>query len=159
VRFLVDECLSSTLAALLRADGHDAVHLVDLGHGGSDDAAVMRLARDQRRTVLSADTDFGELLARSNDTEPSVIPFRSNEVHSTTLAGIVRANLEQLEESLAAGAGGTSKSGCGSSPTTTPTTSPDRQAPHAIPTTPPRCQRKTVCVPFGNPAFRVIQVA
>ena len=63
MRFLVDENLSPRLADLLTACGHDAVHVRDLGlHGGSD-ADVMDQAVASDRVIVSADTDFGALLA------------------------------------------------------------------------------------------------
>jgi predicted nuclease of predicted toxin-antitoxin system len=104
VRFLVDECLSPTLAANLQEAGHDAVHIVDLGVRGSPDTVVMQLARLQRRVLLSADTDFGELLARSNDAGPSVVLFRGYEVEPAAMAATLLANLDQIEELLTVGA-------------------------------------------------------
>lgn len=104
MRFLVDECLSPTLAANLRHAGHDAVHIVDLGKCGAPDTVVMQVARLQRRVLLSADTDFGELLARSNDDGPSVVLFRGHEVEPATMAVILLANLDQIDELLTVGA-------------------------------------------------------
>lgn len=104
MRFLVGECLSPTLAANLRHAGHDAVHIVDLGKCGAPDTVVMQVARLQRRVLLSADTDFGELLARSNDDGPSVVLFRGHEVEPATMAMILLANLDQIDELLTVGA-------------------------------------------------------
>jgi predicted nuclease of predicted toxin-antitoxin system len=71
VRFLIDECLPPFLGAVLRSAGHDAVAALDLC--GVPDSIVMATAREQRRVLVSADTDFGEILARSNDRQPSVV--------------------------------------------------------------------------------------
>lgn len=54
--------------------------------------------------LLSADPDFGELLARSNDTRPSVVLFRGAEVDAKALALLLLSNLSQIEEPLDAGA-------------------------------------------------------
>lgn len=54
--------------------------------------------------VLSADTDFGELPARSNDRRPSLVLLRSEEVDPKALALILLANLTQIAEPLDAGA-------------------------------------------------------
>ena len=104
MRFLVDECLSRSLAAELRAAGHDAVSVVEHGLGGATDIVVLDAAREEERVLLSADTDFGELLARSNDAQPSVVIFRGVEVDPRVLALTLLVNLAQLEESLVAGA-------------------------------------------------------
>ena len=76
MRFLVDECLSTRVPELLVAAGHDAVHVVDCGLAGEPDERVLAQAADDRRVLLSADTDFGEILARSGSPVPSVILFR-----------------------------------------------------------------------------------
>jgi len=104
VRFLVDECLSPTLATNLQGAGHDAVHIADLGMCGVQDTKVMQVARIQRRVLLSADTDFGELLARSNDDGPSVVLFRGHEVEPVTMTVMLLANLDQIDELLTVGA-------------------------------------------------------
>ncbi|MDN5859901.1 MAG: DUF5615 family PIN-like protein [Pseudonocardia sp.] len=52
MRFLVDECLPPSLAAQLRAAGHDAVSVVGLGLAGAVDLVVMEVARDQQRVLV-----------------------------------------------------------------------------------------------------------
>jgi hypothetical protein len=76
VRFLVDENLSPRVAELLTKAGHDAVHARDLQAASAPDSAVMTLAADDDRVILSADTDFGALLAQARATRPSVILVR-----------------------------------------------------------------------------------
>jgi hypothetical protein len=63
VKFLVDESLSSTLSWLLNEAGHDALHVGDLDLLGASDDAVMAAADTTGCVLVSADTDFGELLA------------------------------------------------------------------------------------------------
>jgi len=71
LRFLIDESLSARVARLLDAEGHDAVHLADLGLLGAVDTDVMAAARHADRILVSADTDFGELLALGSHSGPS----------------------------------------------------------------------------------------
>lgn len=104
MRFLVDECLSPTLATHLQDAGHDAVHITHLAMCGAQDTLVMQVAHTQRRVLLSADTDFGELLARSNDNGPSVVLFRGHEVKPAVMAVMLLTNLDQIDESLTVGA-------------------------------------------------------
>ena len=76
MRLLVDECLAARVAELLVNHGHDAIHVADLGLLGQPDTAIMAAARTTGRVVVSADTDFGELLHITRAASPSVILLR-----------------------------------------------------------------------------------
>jgi len=60
------------MAALLRTAGHDCAHVYELGLGGQPDEQIMALADRENRILISADTDFGELLANAPVLAPSV---------------------------------------------------------------------------------------
>jgi predicted nuclease of predicted toxin-antitoxin system len=65
---------------------------------------VMRVARDDDRILLSADTDFGALLARSRASSPSVVLVRRVAGRRVPdLAALLVANLPTIEEDLLAG--------------------------------------------------------
>jgi predicted nuclease of predicted toxin-antitoxin system len=76
VRFLLDANLSPLLAEALTAAGYDSVHVRDLGLLTAADRVVLERAKTENRVLISADTDFGELLAVSGATLPSVILLR-----------------------------------------------------------------------------------
>lgn len=63
MRFLIDECLSPRVSEALSDAGRDAVHLRELGLLGASDEKVMAATAGASRILVSADTDFGELLA------------------------------------------------------------------------------------------------
>jgi len=69
------------------------------------DDEVLAEARRQGAVLISADTDFGELLAHSNADEPSVILLRRQEGRrAAEVAGLILANLAAVADDLAAGA-------------------------------------------------------
>ena len=68
MRFLVDQCLSVELAEALTDAGHDVTHLRNLGMQRAKDPEVLELAQAEDRVLLSADTDFGALLASTGAT-------------------------------------------------------------------------------------------
>jgi predicted nuclease of predicted toxin-antitoxin system len=105
VKFLVDNNLSPLLAENLNASGHDALHLRDLGMQAAADEVVLARAAAEGRVLISADTDFGGLLARSGATEPSVLLIRRLAGRrAAEQAAIIHANLDQVAEDLDAGA-------------------------------------------------------
>lgn len=104
MRFLVDENLSPRLADNLAGQGHDAVHVRDLDLAHADDLAVLAYARSDDRVVVTADTDFGGLLAGSDETLPSVILLRRLQGRrASEQARNLLANLSVIQDDVEAG--------------------------------------------------------
>ncbi len=79
MKLLVDENLSPRVARLLREAGHDAPHVVEVGLGNTDDPLILAEAADDARIIVTADTDFGALLAARGTSSPSVVMLRSSD--------------------------------------------------------------------------------
>ena len=92
------------MAGLLRAAGHDCAHVYELGLGGQPDEQIMALADRQNRILISADTDFGELLASAPVLAPSVILLCRADKRAGSLTAVIVANLGQVADDLTAGA-------------------------------------------------------
>lgn len=104
MKFLLDECLSTRLAPLLAADGHDVVHLIDRDLLGATDSMVLEVADGEGRVLVSADTDFGELLAQRRVATPSLVLFRRTSRSPEDQAAVLLANLPEVAHELGAGA-------------------------------------------------------
>jgi predicted nuclease of predicted toxin-antitoxin system len=69
--------LSPALATWLGDQGHDAVHAAGLGLHCATDGEIIARAKQDLRTVVTADLDYPRLLAVARASEPSLILFRN----------------------------------------------------------------------------------
>lgn len=70
MRFLIDNALSPALSEGLKAAGHDSAHVRDYGMRAAADEEIFARAQEEERIVVSADTDFGTLLATRREEKP-----------------------------------------------------------------------------------------
>jgi predicted nuclease of predicted toxin-antitoxin system len=90
---------------VLRDGGHDAVHVADIGMLGAAGDAILADAVRSGQVIVCADTDFGELLAVSGATRPSVVLLRSaDRLAPDQQAALLTANLPVVAAELDAGA-------------------------------------------------------
>ena len=82
----------------LRGDGHDAVHVLDIGLDRASDTDILAYAKQNRRTVLTTDLDYPRLLALTQVLEPSLILFRGGDWTEHEATDRLRAVFDSLSE-------------------------------------------------------------
>lgn len=104
MKFLVDNALSPVVAERLRRAGHDAIHVREIGLTSASDPIIFERAASEKRILVSADTDFGTLLALRKSSRPSFILFRRYDHRPDTQSSMLISNLPKISSDLNKGA-------------------------------------------------------
>ena len=104
MNFVADAGISPRTVEFLREQGHDVVHVRDIGMQRAKDSEILELARSQDRIVLTFDLDFGDLLALGLSDKPSTIIFRLEDETADSVNTNLLTVLAQTESDLRDGA-------------------------------------------------------
>lgn len=103
MKFLIDNALSPIVAVELNAKGYDALHVREVGLAAASDPEVFEFASKEDRIVVSADTDFGLLLALRESSHPSFILFRQSDKRPSSQVKLLLSYLPVVENDLLSG--------------------------------------------------------
>lgn len=103
MKFLVDNALSPVIAEGMRKAGIEARHVKDLGMHDAPDLEIFEYAFENDMIIVSADTDFGTLLALRQYAKPSVVLFRNAEKRPALQLSLLLSSLPMLEIDLSVG--------------------------------------------------------
>jgi len=103
MKFLIDNALSPIIARGLLDAGHDAIHVRDIGMAAASDPEIFELAIKDNRILISADTDFGTLLALRESAKPSFILFRQTDKRPSSQLIFLLNQLPTLKKDLLSG--------------------------------------------------------
>lgn len=101
MRWLVDRCAGTRLAAWLRDQGHDVVETRTLGTDPGD-PALLQLAVESGRVLVTIDTDFGQLIHLGQQPHCGIV--RLPDVPARPRISLLADVLERHANDLEAGA-------------------------------------------------------
>ncbi len=98
MRFIVDAQLPKSLSLWLNELGHDAVHTLDLPERNrTSDMAIVLVACDEKRTVITKDTDFVNYRILKGQPE-YILLLTTGNIKNSKLRALFEANIENLIE-------------------------------------------------------------
>jgi predicted nuclease of predicted toxin-antitoxin system len=100
MRLLLDMNVPAPIAGWLRAQGHDTVHLRELGLGRLADPDVFVRAATERCAVVTFDLDFGEIVGLAAGTGVGVLLLRLRSVRMTHMQRRIAAALAEADWAL-----------------------------------------------------------
>jgi predicted nuclease of predicted toxin-antitoxin system len=104
MRFLLDMNLPPAMADWLRSEGHDAVHVREIGLAQLPDREVFTRAAEDGRIVVTFDLDFGEMVGLAGAAGSGVVLLRLRLARQNHLRARLRAAIAEAEAALQAGA-------------------------------------------------------
>lgn len=94
-RFLLDESTNYQIAPYLRRRGHDVTAVGQQYPAALRDVAILAIALDEQRIIITNDRDFGELVVRESLPHAGVILFRLGAVTTEELIARLRQVLTE----------------------------------------------------------------
>ncbi|HWL95273.1 MAG TPA: DUF5615 family PIN-like protein [Phycisphaerae bacterium] len=73
MKFVIDQPVSPLLAEWLNEQGHDAFHVRDRGLSSARDQAIVELAYQETRILVTTDLDFSRIVALSRREGPELV--------------------------------------------------------------------------------------
>lgn len=103
MKFLLNMNIPRSLGIKLMQNGHEYRHVGDIGMFQSDDINIVQFAKENEEIIITHDLDYGNILAFSGDSSPSVIIFRLRNSHPNNLFSRMINEWNEMESHLLKG--------------------------------------------------------
>jgi predicted nuclease of predicted toxin-antitoxin system len=99
MKFLADENIDLPLVVELRVLGYDVLSISE-SFPSIDDHAVLELARNENRLLITSDKDFGELVYRNRLLHSGILLLRLSDLSTHTVVKVVPEFIQCHETEL-----------------------------------------------------------
>lgn len=100
MKFLVDECTGTKVAAFLREDGYEVFSVYEQARGSTDDELIYK-AFEENWILITNDKDFGEKVFREGYQHRGIVFLRLADERATNKISVLDALLAQYTDQLA----------------------------------------------------------
>lgn len=104
MNFLLNMNVNRDMAAPLQQRGHVCRHAGDIGMSRSKDVEIVAEAKKTGETILTHDLDYGNLLAFSGESAPSVLILRVRDLRTDEIMSRFDIAWSEIESPLNEGA-------------------------------------------------------
>lgn len=89
--FLLNMNVSPRLLHHLKNEGHNGWHVAELKMQRATDRQILKFAEEKDAVLLTCDLDYGEIIAIEGKKKPSLILFRTSNIHPDHLSKLLKA--------------------------------------------------------------------
>lgn len=105
MKFLIDMPVSPSLGVWLTKQGHEAMHVSQIGMASADDTDILELAQRESRIIITADLDFPRLIVIAGDKSPAIVLFRGGNYNEEEMKKLMERVLstispQEMEQSI-----------------------------------------------------------
>jgi len=98
MRWKIDENVHPSVAAFLQERGHDAATIWDEDLQGTSDSRLADICRSERRTLLTLDLDFANILVYPPDEHPGIVVLRLVDQTPSALLRVMQRAIGAIEK-------------------------------------------------------------
>ena len=97
LKFLLDENISPQTAPGLRENGHDVVHVREVGLRGALDRDILSFARSESRVLVTQDAEFADIRKYPLGSHGGIVRLRLALATSAVVLRVLSALIPRLE--------------------------------------------------------------
>lgn len=100
MRFIIDECVGTTMVQWLKSQNHTAFSVFDDWRGATDDD-ILKKCFQEKYILITSDKDFGEMVFRNQKVHSGIILIRCQPNNFKKRIEVLEKSLQNHQDKLA----------------------------------------------------------